>query len=140
MATNINYQGPKKDTLPPNVARVVDQVIAALPKPTQGPAAVELQKTHLPGQEPDFNPRDYRLIHASDDRGLVQTVFYEQDASYNIRITGLFPKGAREKAVGYDKANLVVLRTPEQSASTLDGHLARMEGKGYPWLIEGERR
>lgn len=135
---SINYQGPDLDSLPTSISDIIRPMIEKLPPNT----TLELSRySSKPGQEEElmFDPRDYKVVYASDNRGVVQAIFFEGEETYNVRIVNeltlavdALSRKDREDIMGYDKAKLDVLFTPEQSKAD---PLA-----GYHWLIEGQRR
>ena len=128
------YKGPDIGSLPFHIAKLVRGMIGQLP----AQARVELSRSFIEcdDSEPSlpFDLKDYAAIYKSDDRGLVQAVYYDGDYAFNVRITGVLPKGTRERVMGYDQTRLEVLLTPEQSMAQAEHELVR-----YPWLVEGER-
>jgi len=123
------YEGPELSTLPSSISALVTAMIKQLPNG----ATVELSK--LPAKiTPQSDVRTYRVVFASDDRGLVQATYSEGNEHFNVRITGMLQRGAREKIMDYHKKRLETLLTPAQSMK-----LPGPEWLKYPWLSEGER-
>ena len=116
------YKGPIIETLPEYIADVVRVLQERLPID----ASIELGVNTFNRSE--FDSDKYLRIHALDDRGLVQTIYYDGDNAYNFRIIGNLPQGTREKAMNYDKSRTVVLREPDK-----DSFSSR-----NPFLIEAE--
>ena len=135
--TQCSYEGPEIATLPQHVVSVIRGLQEKLPTS----ATVELIVSQIDRDECTrffgYDPTEFKAIHVSDDRGLVQSVLYNGNTAYAIRIIGQLPKGAREEAVGYNQTNLETLLTPEQymEAQRKTGMIFEL-----PWLVEGERK
>jgi len=127
------YEGPDLESVPRYISELVKGMKAQLP------AHVTVELSRIPIKQDDdaslpFDLKDYAATYVSDDRGLVQVVYHEEEDSFNVRITGELTQGIRERVMGYDKTKLETLLTPEQSMSQ------GPEITRYPWLIEGQRR
>ena len=116
------YEGPDIETLPGSIAKVVRDLQERLPIE----AYIELGVNTF--NKSEFDSDKYLRIHASDDRGLVQTVYYDGGSAYNFRIIGDLPRGTREKAMSYDKSRTVVLKEPDKEPFL----------SSNPFLIEAE--
>jgi hypothetical protein len=122
------YAGADIANLPQHVTDAALDIMSRLPRE----ATLELHRSHCDRNAMAFDPDRYGHVYVSDERGVVQAVYYWGGVAFNMRITGNLPPGTRENGFGYDKSQLEVLVTPEQSKAQ-DGLF------GYPWLVEGQR-